>query len=165
MKLNDLLLKEERYWRQHNRINWLKDEDRNMKFFHRKASNRKSNNEFLGLCDSLGCWQDEHRVVEGIIGEYFSSIFTSAKLFSTSINRVTEATPLRVPHEINADLDCPFKAEDVKAAVFCMSPTKALSMMECLPFSSKNFGLSLGWMSHWHLVLMVVVKWGRYIRC
>ncbi|KAL5538322.1 hypothetical protein UlMin_043071 [Ulmus minor] len=47
--LNSLLDKEERYWRQRSRVSWLKDGDRNTKFFHRKATARRKKNEILGL--------------------------------------------------------------------------------------------------------------------
>ncbi|KAL5571254.1 hypothetical protein UlMin_020851 [Ulmus minor] len=51
-----LMHKEELYWKQRSRVNWLKDGDKNTKFFHRKASNRRFKNEILGVCDKNGCW-------------------------------------------------------------------------------------------------------------
>ncbi|KAL5573276.1 hypothetical protein UlMin_022873 [Ulmus minor] len=124
-KLNDLLLKEETYWRQRSRVSWLKDGDRNTKFFHRKASNRRSNNEILGLFDAVGCWQDDLGVVKGIIGDYFSNILKYGRPSLDDVNLVVDAIPNKVSNEINNDLDCPFIVEEIYAAVFSMNPTKA----------------------------------------
>ena len=66
-KMNCLLDKEERYWRQRSWVSWLKDGDHNTKNFHRKASTRRKKNDILGLCDSNGCWQDDIGVVSGVI--------------------------------------------------------------------------------------------------
>jgi hypothetical protein len=43
-ELDSLLEQEEIYWRQRSRINWLKEGDRNTKFFHGKATWRAKKN-------------------------------------------------------------------------------------------------------------------------
>ncbi|KAL5572866.1 hypothetical protein UlMin_022463 [Ulmus minor] len=78
--LNSLLDIEERYWRQRSRVSWLKDGDRNTKFFHKKATARRKKNEILGLCDSNGCWQDDIGVVSEIIQSYFNNIFRNCNV-------------------------------------------------------------------------------------
>ncbi|KAK3184896.1 hypothetical protein Dsin_032182 [Dipteronia sinensis] len=48
-QLDKLLEKEECYWKQRSRQDWLKSQDCNSKFFHWKASARKARNEIKGL--------------------------------------------------------------------------------------------------------------------
>jgi hypothetical protein len=53
-ELDSLLEQEELYWRQRSRINWLKDGDRNTKFFHRKATWRAKKNNIDRLIGEIG---------------------------------------------------------------------------------------------------------------
>ncbi|XP_073025066.1 uncharacterized protein [Primulina eburnea] len=76
-EIEDLASKEEMYWRQRSRISWLKDGDRNTKFFHSKASNRRIQNTITGLISSHGDWCTENREMSTIVLDYFESLFTS----------------------------------------------------------------------------------------
>ena len=53
-QLNDLLLKQEIFWRQRSRVSWLKHGDRNTKFFHSKTSQRRQRNYIEGIKDANG---------------------------------------------------------------------------------------------------------------
>ena len=50
-RLDCLLDKEEMYWKQWSRSDWLQNGDRNTKFFHMKASTRRAHNSIKGLRD------------------------------------------------------------------------------------------------------------------
>ncbi|XP_074271391.1 uncharacterized protein LOC141595328 [Silene latifolia] len=48
------LKQEELFWRQRSRSIWLREGDRNTKFFHRKATQRREKNMILKLIDDEG---------------------------------------------------------------------------------------------------------------
>ena len=47
--MDELLQKQEIYWAQWSRINWLKYGDKNTKFFHAKATQRRRKNYIRGI--------------------------------------------------------------------------------------------------------------------
>ncbi|KAB1671562.1 hypothetical protein [Gossypium barbadense] len=51
IKLGKLLDEEEKYWAQRSRIQWLKEGDRNTRFFHVRATNRRKKNNIARLKD------------------------------------------------------------------------------------------------------------------
>lgn len=53
-QIDGILLEEEIYWRQRSRAVWLKEGDKNTKFFHSKASARKRKNTIEGILDENG---------------------------------------------------------------------------------------------------------------
>jgi hypothetical protein len=56
--MNELLYREEMLWLQRSRISWLKEGDRNTKYFHRKAVWRACKNRIKSLKDQDGVAQD-----------------------------------------------------------------------------------------------------------
>lgn len=59
---------------------WLKEGDRNSKYFHRKASFRRQKNiSILKLQNEMGDWQEGTNMEEHIIN-YFKSFFSASKL-------------------------------------------------------------------------------------
>uniref|UniRef100_A0A2N9J2G5 Zinc knuckle CX2CX4HX4C domain-containing protein n=1 Tax=Fagus sylvatica TaxID=28930 RepID=A0A2N9J2G5_FAGSY len=58
-EVNFLLEREERLWRQRSRVMWLSEGDRNTRYFHGRASQRRRRNKILGLKDEDGVWRED----------------------------------------------------------------------------------------------------------
>ena len=58
-EINKLLDDEEIYRGQRAKAHWLKERDKNTKFFHAQASERCKQNTILGIWDEQGRWCDE----------------------------------------------------------------------------------------------------------
>ena len=74
-KMDELLQKQEIYWAQQSRINWLKHGDRNTKFFHAKASQRRRKNFIKGIRNSQGQWVENLEEVVQVTSDYFDNLF------------------------------------------------------------------------------------------
>ncbi|XP_075649952.1 uncharacterized protein LOC142620474 [Castanea sativa] len=58
-EINSLLDDEELYWGQRAKAHWLKEGDKNTKFFHAQASERRRQNTINGIWDEQGNWCEE----------------------------------------------------------------------------------------------------------
>lgn len=90
-----LLEKQGIFWRQRAKQYWLKDGDRNTRFFHKFAYVRKKHNRIKKLKDVNGEWQDTEDGIQNTIVKYFENIFTiteTGEQMSERINfkRITE---------------------------------------------------------------------------
>ena len=74
-RMDELLQKQEIYWAQWSRINWLKHGDRNTKFFHAKASQRRRKNYIRGIRTSQGQWVENLEEVVEVASDYFDNLF------------------------------------------------------------------------------------------
>jgi len=54
--MDELLQKYEIFWAQRCRINWLKHGDKDTKFFHAKAIQRRNKNHISGIQNAHGQW-------------------------------------------------------------------------------------------------------------
>lgn len=82
-QIGNIFLDEEIFWKQRSRADWLKEEDKNTKFFHSKASARRKKNRICGLKDEKGIWGEEVENVEQLICEHFTKMFTTTNPSST----------------------------------------------------------------------------------
>ena len=73
--------------------------------------------------DDEGVWQEEPKIVENIILDYFKSIFISDQ--PANFDASLEAMDRRVTPEMNQALLKEFRAEEVWSALKQMHPTKA----------------------------------------
>ena len=78
--LNELLVKEETYWRQRSKNFWLRGYDRNNKFFHNMASYRKRINKIVKLQWEDGSWAENQNDLKDVIKGYFTNLFSAGDL-------------------------------------------------------------------------------------
>lgn len=76
----------------------MKHGDKNTKFFHAKASQRRKRNFIQGLLDQQGQWCEDIDGVAGIATNYFESLFASSEC-----NRMEECLA-QVPHKVTAEM-------------------------------------------------------------
>jgi hypothetical protein len=75
-KLDELLYQEEMMWLQRSRVNWLKEGDRNTKYFHQRARWRVRKNRIKRLKTESGDWTSNQRMMENMATEYFRNLFS-----------------------------------------------------------------------------------------
>jgi hypothetical protein len=76
-ELDKLLDGEEMWWKQRSRADWLQHGDKNTKFFHMKANQRKKKNTIKGIWDNQGVLQTTHEKIEETLLEHFQLLFQS----------------------------------------------------------------------------------------
>ena len=77
-EIRELLHHQEVFWRQRSRAIWLPAGDKNTKFFHQRASQRRRKNNIEGQHDSDGVWQTGVDKVARIAEGYYKNLFTSS---------------------------------------------------------------------------------------
>ena len=74
--MNELLYREEMLWLQRSRVSWLKEGDRNTKFFHQRAAWRARKNKIRKLKQSDGTWTSDTSCMVGMVNNFFADLYT-----------------------------------------------------------------------------------------
>ncbi|KAL5763254.1 hypothetical protein ACOSP7_019518 [Xanthoceras sorbifolium] len=88
-ELESLLSKEELYWKQRSRVDWLLAGDKNSKFFHRRATARKKKNMISSLVDGRGIRRESEQGMSSVVLDYFSDLFKSIQPSSSDFSAVS----------------------------------------------------------------------------
>ncbi|TYH09201.1 hypothetical protein ES288_A07G076600v1 [Gossypium darwinii] len=123
LKLKKLYEQDEIYWVQRSRIRWLKEGDRNTKFFHVRVTSRRKKNDIERMKDNNGCWVYNNREKCRVARDYIID------LFQTSTNTVNNmdicCIPKCVNDEMNKNLTQSFTDKEILRAFNQMDPRKA----------------------------------------
>ena len=138
-KMNELLYKEEIMWLQRSRISWLKEGDRNTKFFHQRAAWRTRKNKIRQLKQADGSWTSDTSCMTGMVN-YFADLYMKDP--AVDPQQVTQLMTPCITEEMNVDLCKPFTEEEISNALFQIGPLKAPGL-DGLParFFQRNWGL------------------------
>ena len=122
-EINLLLDDEEVWWQQRSRVQWLGEGNRNTKYFHHRASERRRKNAIVGLWNDEGGWCDSKEEIVRTVTGYFEDIYSSSN--PSRLEEATNLIPTKVSEEMNDDLIKDFSVEEVRIALRQMHPTKA----------------------------------------
>ena len=128
-------------WKQRSRNRWLKQGDRNTKYFHCRANQRNQQNLIAGLEDEIGVWVEDEDGMGKVVEGYFEQIFTSSN--PSGFNNILSSIQRVVGEDVRDHLDGDFKACEVKEALNQMAPLTALGSDGMSPIFYKFF---------WHIV-------------
>ncbi|KAH9799959.1 reverse transcriptase domain-containing protein [Citrus sinensis] len=108
-----------------SRADWLKEGDKNTKFFHSKASSRKRKNKIRGIETDQGNWIKDEREVEKEFCDYFEGLFKSSNPSHDQLEAALASLVPKVSDEMNEELQQPFTEDEITTALAQMCPTKA----------------------------------------
>ena len=77
-EISDLLMKEEKMWKQRSRALWLHEDDKNTRYFHSRATHRYRHNKICELRNSMGQMCTDEEEIAQILISYYQDLFTSA---------------------------------------------------------------------------------------
>ncbi|XP_048494767.1 uncharacterized protein LOC125494918 [Beta vulgaris subsp. vulgaris] len=124
-QLDDLHSKHEAYWYLRSRVAEVRDGDRNTKYFHHKASQRRKRNQIKGLLNAQGEWREDIDDIESIFTNYFASIFSSNCPTDVQFHEVLKHIDPVISVECNQHLTKPFTKDEIYLALQQMHPCKA----------------------------------------
>ena len=84
-EMDGLLYREEIMWLQHSHISWLREGDRNTKYFHRRASSRRKKNRISRLKRVDGSWTSDTNEMEMITRDFFQGLYAQDEHIDHSI--------------------------------------------------------------------------------
>ncbi|CAN1761392.1 Transposon TX1 uncharacterized 149 kDa protein [Linum perenne] len=116
-----LVQRKQAYWKQRAKQFWLKDGDKNTKFFH-AMENARRKKRIGRLRDDNGRWVTKQEELEELAHHYFSGIFTTGGCSPETVTDVIDGQLTRNDFDI---LDAEFTKEEFTVAVFSMAADKA----------------------------------------
>lgn len=122
-EISPLCSKEELYWAQRAKENYLKHGDSNTRWFHARATVRRSINVVASLERDDGSMVDDEEDIVEMITTYFDNLFTSSGV--NNVEEVLDHIDCRVNDAMNTTLCAPYHESEMWNALKMMHPNKA----------------------------------------
>jgi exonuclease III len=120
-ELEKTLLLDEVSWRQKSRVQWLKEGDKNTKFFHRTANANRRNNCIESMTNGELKWETQDEIREGIVA-FYKDLYSEREHWRPVLEGL-EFSSLEA--EEATHLERPFSEEEVVLALNQISGEKA----------------------------------------
>ena len=126
-ELERTLLLDEVSWRQKSRVQWLKEGDKNTKFFHRTANANRRNNCIEVMTHGELRWKTQEKIREGIV-DFYQDLYSKSEHWRPFLGGGPFLGGVEFPSlelEEATQLDRPFSEEEVVLALNQISGEKA----------------------------------------
>lgn len=123
LQLNFEIDKEEVFWEQRSRVQWLRSEDKNTSFFFRVATTRERKNCILRLQRDDGTEASAEAEIKDLATSYFMNLFTSGGM--GDVAHLISGIKPSITDEMNVALNKLYTVDEVFVALSDMGPNKA----------------------------------------
>ncbi|KAL4383619.1 hypothetical protein GQ457_15G021370 [Hibiscus cannabinus] len=122
-ELDEVLEQDESLWLQKSRCKWVRDGDRNMRYFHACARSRNWASTIMALRSNEGDWCVDQVGLQRLACSYFKSLFTSDG--NHDCEYFVRNNYQRLGNPILYGLGAWITCEEIRDALFAMQPSKA----------------------------------------
>jgi hypothetical protein len=122
-EINNILEEEDLKWKQMAKEHWLKNGDKNTKFYHACVNQRRKANQIEQIVDASGRLCSSDCEIKEAFNEYFVKLFSLSE--PTCMELCLEGVPLKVTAAMNESLLKPCTFEEVSEVVGQMADLKA----------------------------------------
>jgi hypothetical protein len=122
-RLDELLIREEIMWKQRSRIDWLREGDRNTKYFHQRATWRAKKNKIVSLKDENGRVVKRQEEMKKVASSFFNNLFLQDE--SVCPNEIINLMKSKLTAAMNESLTKDFSDWEIEKALFQIGPLKA----------------------------------------
>lgn len=110
-------------WRQRSRATYLREGDRNTKWFQWRATWRKKKNKISKLKDSVGVWKEDREGLQELTRNFFQGLYK--KEDDVNPHELLNLVKRTVTDDMNMALTKGFSAEEISNSLFQIGPLKA----------------------------------------
>jgi hypothetical protein len=121
--MDEILYREEMMWLQRSQIAWLREGDRNTKYFHRKAIARAKKNKNTKLASNDGQTTKDRKTMQDMATSFFKNLYTADPGVATG--EVTYLFQKCISDQMNASMCKDFLEEEISYAMFQIGSLKA----------------------------------------
>ena len=136
-RIEELKNREECMWKQRSRTKWLKEGDKNTRYFHCRANQRNKRNYIVGLEDDAGAWWENEGQMGGLIEDYFKSLFSTSH--PSGFDDILSGIQPAISDEMNDVLTHEFIAEEIQHTLKQMAHTTTPGLDGMLPIFYETF--------------------------
>ncbi|KAH1047687.1 hypothetical protein J1N35_038471 [Gossypium stocksii] len=142
LELNFEADRDELFWEQRARVNWLRLGDRNTAFFHKSATYRRRKNMIRGLENEDGILISDEEEVSNMAIEYFKDLFSSKQV--SNCDSLFDSFSPCIKDEHNVILMKEFKEKEVVKVIKSIAPLKASGQDSFLAIFYKKYWQIIG---------------------